>query len=187
MPDFTKGLIYTIRTGDSIYVGSTTNFTRRKCHHKSRLYNENDSHYNLKIYKKIRENDYEWDMKPYKEYPCETKLQLEIEEEKVRCELNAELNSKCCGTGLNKSEYFKKRYTDNKDKIAKQGKQYRINNKDKIAENGKKYRNNNIDKIKENKNKKITCECGCIIINNHLARHRRTKKHLKLIKKINSD
>ena len=181
MPDFTRGLIYTIRTRESVYVGSTTNFTRRKCQHKSSIYNEK---YNQKIYQKIRENNFEWDIKPYKEYPCETKLQLKIEEERIRQLLNADLNSQSCGTGIeftNKSEYEKqynivnqekiseqqKQYNaNNKEKIAKQRKQhytvnkdrllddkkrYRINNKDKIAENNKQYRNDNKKEISENK------------------------------------
>ena len=186
MPDFSKGLIYTIRTGNSIYVGSTTNFNERNTHHNDNLHYKNGSKYHYKVYKTIRENDYKWDMKIYKEFPCENNTQLIIEEERVRCELNADLNMRSCGTGLSKSEYFKKRYTDNKDKIAEQGKQYRIINKDKIAEQGKQYRIINKDKIKEKKQQKITCECGCIILNNHLSRHKRTKKHLKLMKIINS-
>jgi len=182
MPDFSKGLIYTIRTGESVYVGSTTNFTRRKCCHKSKIYNKNGKKYNQKIYQKIRENNYEWDMKPYKEYPCETKLQLEIEEEKVRRELNADLNSNCCGTGLCKSEYLKKRYTDNKDKIAKQCKKYRTDN----PEYQKKYRIDNKEKHSEQKKQKIICECGCIVSRCNLSSHKKTKKHLDCMEKINS-
>ena len=105
MPNFSKSIIYTIRTADSVYVGSTTNFTRRKNEHKSNIYNENGKKYNQKIYQKIRENDYEWSMKPYKEFPCESKLQLEIEEERVRCELNNTINTNCCRTGLSVAEY----------------------------------------------------------------------------------
>jgi len=190
MPDFTKGVIYTIRTGDSVYVGSTTNFTRRKCHHKSRLYNENDSQYNLKVYKKIRENDYEWVMKPYKEFPCETKLQLEIEEERVRCELNAELNSQSCELniepGLSKLEYDKQRYLNNREKVKKNTNKYYYDNKDKIAERDKQYRIKNKTKISEKQLEKVKCECGCISSRCNLKRHKKTKKHLKLMEIINS-
>jgi len=190
MPDFTRGLIYTIRTGDSVYVGSTTNFTRRKCHHKSRLYNENDSQYNLKVYKRIRENDYEWSMKPYKEYPCESKLQLEIEEEQIRRKLNADLNSQSCELniepGLSKLEYDKQRYLNNKDKVKGNRKQYYTDNKDKVLEIQKQYRIDNKEKISEKFKQKVTCDCGCIVTRYNLTRHKKTKKHLDCMEIINS-
>jgi len=156
MPDFSRSIIYTIRTGDSVYVGSTTNFRRRKCDHKTHIYNENDTAHHYKVYKTIRANGYEWDMKPYKEYPCETKLQLEIEEERIRRELNAELNSQCCGTGLSRSEYKKQYRTDNKDKISEQKKQYYTDNKDKISEQQKRYNEKNKNKIAEQKKQYYT-------------------------------
>ena len=62
MPDYSKGVIYKIITLDSVYVGSTTNFRQRKCHHKCCIYNENGDKYNQKLYQKIRENG-EWNMK----------------------------------------------------------------------------------------------------------------------------
>jgi hypothetical protein len=205
MSDFTRGLIYTIRTGDSVYVGSTTNFTRRKCQHKSNIYNENDTaKYNLKVYKTIRENSGIWDMKPYKEYPCKNKTQLKIEEERIRRELNAELNSNSCGIGFdytdkkvwhkqyqiinkeNKVEYDKHRYIKNKDKIKKNTNKYYYDNKDKIAERDKQYRIKNKTKISERQNEKVTCKCGCIVSKGNLSQHKKTKKHLKLMEIINS-
>tara|TARA_R110002049_G_scaffold97762_1_gene238093 strand:+ start:83 stop:646 length:564 start_codon:yes stop_codon:yes gene_type:complete len=187
MPDFSKGLIYTIRTGNSVYVGSTTNFTERKCRHKSNIYNEICKHYNFKVYKTIRENDYEWSMKPYKEYPCKYKLQLQIEEERIRGELNADLNSQSCGTGLTKSEKRKQYYTDGKEKISEQQKKYRINSKEKIREQQKKYRINNKDKINEKQKQKVKCECGCVVSKCGLSSHKKTKKHLDCMEIINSD
>ena len=38
------------------YIGSTTNFRDRKYHHKGKCHNSNDTHYNLNVYKFIREN-----------------------------------------------------------------------------------------------------------------------------------
>ena len=96
MPSYEDCVIYTIRSGDSLYVGSTCNFTRRKCGHKSDLNNEKSRPYNSKVYKTIRENGGEWDMKPYKVFPCKNKMEMNIEEERCRIELNADLNSKSC-------------------------------------------------------------------------------------------
>jgi len=196
--DYKNAIIYTIKTGDSVYIGSTCNFTTRKGHHKRSIYNQNGKQYNYKLYKTIRNNDWNWDMKPYKEYPCENRTQLIIEEERLRKELNADLNMMCCGTGLSEKEYHKQRYIKNKDKISEQRKEYKIKNKDKISEKQKEYNIKNKDKISEkqkeynikNKDKlseqrkQITiCECGCVVSRNHLARHKTSNKHIKRMEK----
>ena len=85
--DYSKGLIYIIRSGDKLYVGSTTNLANRKHTHKTNIYNEKLSGHKNKFYNFIRANNYDWDMKIYNEFPCESKLQLKIEEERVRREL----------------------------------------------------------------------------------------------------
>ena len=54
---------------------------------------------------------------------------------------------------MNKSEYSKKYYEANKDKIGESTKKYRKENKDKITEYKKKYREENKDKIKESARK----------------------------------
>ena len=104
-PDYSKGLIYTIRTGDCVYVGSTTDFRRRKSQHKSSL----KKGHLKKLYEVIRNNDLSWDMNPYKLFPCISKLELEIEEERVRVELNADLNVKKCRLTDEEVKEFKKK------------------------------------------------------------------------------
>tara|TARA_B110000285_G_scaffold146207_1_gene163198 strand:+ start:108 stop:692 length:585 start_codon:yes stop_codon:yes gene_type:complete len=190
MPDYSKAVIYTIKTGDSLYVGSTINFSNRKYDHKKILHGEHYRNHNVKVYKTIRENNFEWDMKIHKEFPCENKTQLCIEEERVRVELKADLNSYTCH-GFD-DDYYKKYYIKNKDKI----KQYEQDNKEHIKERKKQYVLNNIEKTKENKkihyekNKEIIriknkektiCECGCEIRKNELKRHQRSAKHIKLM------
>ena len=165
MPDYSKGLIYTIKTGDNLYVGSTTNFTKRKYQHKWRI-DKNDA----KLYKTIRENGGEWDMKPYKEFPCENKTQLTIEEERIRCELNTDLNSHTCyGKDMENYKNYQKKYQQ-QEKYKNERKEYRDKNKEYYKEYNKEY-----GKIK------ITCECGCVIHKRHIKDHKRTKKHLKLL------
>jgi hypothetical protein len=177
MADYSKAVIYTIRSKDSIYVGSTINFISRKNQHKACIYNENSKQYNFKLYKIIRENNYEWSMRPYRAFPCNSKLELTIEEERIRCELNADMNERRCGTCSTKTEYYykyreeiskraeqyyqqnKKSINDNvkeyreknKEKISEQRKQFREKNKEKISEKRKQFREENKDKIKENK------------------------------------
>jgi len=183
MPDYKKAVIYKITTGDSLYIGSTCNFTKRKCDHKTNIYNQNCKSYNLKLYKTIRDNGWNWDMKPYKEYPCENKTQLVIEEERLRKELNADLNMYSCATGLSMKEYHKQNYIKIKDKISEKRKEYRIINRDKNIEYHKHYQIKNKDKITERKRRKTICECGCIVSKCCLPKHKRTNKHIELMEK----
>jgi len=209
--DYSKTIIYTIRTGNSLYVGSTTNYTKRKYQHKNMLSNKNHKNYNLKLYKTIREND-EWDMKPQSKYQCNDGVEQKLEEERIRTLLKADLNMISCGTGLNRSvlgdneynkqyktkhkdkysEYHKQYRTDNKDKSTEYNIQYKTENKDKLAEQQKQYYTENKGKIAEykkhyyNKNKdkikqKVTCECGCNVSRGSLLQHRKSPKHMKLM------
>ena len=166
MPDYSKSIIYTIYVGDSLYVGSTCNFTKRKWDHKNNIYNEKSVKYNYKLYQKIRENDGELIIKPYSQFPCDSKLQLSVEEERVRRELNGDLNMRSCGTGLSVIDYKKKHYQQNAEKVKKRRKEYYLQNTDKILELQK---------------EKIQCECGCFVNTSGIAKHRKSQKHNKLM------
>jgi hypothetical protein len=95
---YAKSVIYKLEhqtKPELIYVGGTTNFSARKAQHKSRTLNPNDKEHNGHKYKMIRENG-GWEafrMVPIKEFCCKSKLELEIEEEKVREEHKARLNA----------------------------------------------------------------------------------------------
>ena len=184
--DYSKTIIYTIRSKDSIYVGSTTHFVNRKNQHKSNIYNENVKEYNYKLYKTIRENNGEWDIQPYSKYPCNDVVEQTIEEQRICLLLKADMNSKSCGTGLNYSElgneeYYKQYRTENKDKLLEYYKQYYNENKDKISEKQKQHYTVNKEKLLEHMKQKITCECGCIVSRTNLSPHKKTKKHMKLM------
>ena len=150
MPDYSKCVIYTIRTPNGLYVGATCNYTNRKYQHKSDIHNENSKKYNRKLYKNIRGNNGEWEMKPHSEFPCKNKMEMTIEEERIRRELNADLNSQSC-YGINQKEYLKEYYQNNKEKIAEKNRQYRENNKEKFIEYKKQYQQENKEKIAERK------------------------------------
>ena len=100
-----------------------------------------------------------------------------------------------------KKEYSKEYYQNNKEKINEKNKkwrednkehnkehnkEYREDNKEKIAERKKKWYKNNREKLKEQMKvygkEKVTCECGCIIRRDTLIRHKKTNKHLELMK-----
>ena len=146
MPDYTETIIYKLINYDYpelVYVGSTTNFTKRKQKHKVSCLNEKSKKYNLKVYQMIREYDgwENWHMIKICDYPCENKRESELEEDKYMTELKASLN-------CNRASRTQKQYReDNKDYYTK----YRDNNKEKIQEYEKEYRDNNKEKIQERK------------------------------------
>jgi hypothetical protein len=144
MVNYNKSVIYKIVTGTDIYIGSTVNFRNRKYLHKSCIYIENKKS-NTNLYKTIRKNDYQWQMLPIKEYPCESKLQLILEEQRCAVEYQATLNMKCCGTGLTIQEYHKKYHIENREKT----KEYRETNKENKKKYDKEYYKLNKQKKKE--------------------------------------
>ena len=155
MPDYINSVIYTIRSKHNIYVGSTTDFKTRKYHHKGNITNENRNTYNIKLYKTIRDNAGELDMQPHSIFPCVSKLELSIEEERVRQLLTSDMNSQSCGTGMTRPEYKKQHYDQHRDEINETARQ------------------------------KVTCECGCVVNKSSLSVHLKTTKHILLMEKLN--
>lgn len=168
MKDYSKSLIYTIKTNDGLYVGSTCDLHRRKREHKSCIYNEKKRYYNVKLYKNIRENDGEYSIEIYKLFPCKNKQELEKEEERIRIELNANLNM----VRAYRTEDEKKQ----QDIECK--KAWVIKNKD--------YDKTYYQENKEYYNEKIKCECGCELARGNVRRHRKTKKHLNKMKELDN-
>jgi len=163
-----------------LYVGSTTDFRRRKATHKNKCNNENDKNYNLKVYTMIRENGgwKAFEIKPYQEFPCESSLQLQIQEEKVRKELNANLNMIKAYTSKEERKEYIKEYQSKKER-KEYIKEYYENNKNKIKEYSAKFYQENIKKIKE----KYECDCGSICGKGNKAHHEKTQKHISYLAK----
>ena len=183
MPNYSKAVIYTIKTGNSIYVGSTCNFRNRKYEHNKILHGEHYKNHNVNLYKKIRENGFEWDIKIHKEFPCENITQLTIEEERVRVDLNADLNSnRCHGFDVErrkkaKQQNHKEYYTKNKEELRNKKNEWLELNKEHDKARNMKYYYNNKDKL----TMKTVCECGCEVRKSHLKRHQSSVKHIKLM------
>ena len=125
--DYSKSIIYKIEHTDKpelVYVRSTTDFVKRKYQHKSDCKNKNKKSYNLKLYQIIRDNG-EWESFKIMiicEFPCNSKTELIIEEEKHRKELQTTLNSYSAYNTvediLNKrKEYIKNNKDKRKEKI----------------------------------------------------------------------
>jgi hypothetical protein len=182
--DYSKTVMYKIVSNDlnirDCYVGSTTDFTKRKCAHKSSCINANSKMYNFKVYKFIRDNGdwLNWSMILIEMYPCTTHLES-LQRERYWCEnLNATLNSLV--PSRSQKEYTvdhklqRKQYTfDHKE----QHKQYCKTNKDHIIEQMKQYKLDHNEHIRTNRHSVLICQCGCSYIRQNKARHERSEKH----------
>ena len=95
--DYSNTIIYKIQHNDKdelIYVGHTTDFTKRKSSHKLITRSEKDKAYNRQLYKMIRDNG-GWEsfkMIEIKTFACTNKREAEAEEDKVMRELKATMN-----------------------------------------------------------------------------------------------
>lgn len=74
----------------NIYVGSTSQFKTRKSNHKSCIISTNNTN---KLYTSIRNNGGNWKMVKLKDYPCDNKIDLVIEEYNHIIKLSADLNT----------------------------------------------------------------------------------------------
>ena len=163
--DYSKTIIYKIVCKDvnitDCYVGSTTDFVRRKNQHKNHS-QPNNPKSDLYVYNFINQNGgwENWEMIEIEKYNALDKLDA-LKKERYWLEtLKATLNKKI--PSRTKQEYKKEWKEKNKEKIQEQDKIYREKNKD----------------------TNITCECGCIVKKQHIVRHKKTPKHEELMKKL---
>ena len=200
--DYSNNVIYKIQHNDDdtlLYVGHTTNFTKRKSMHKSDCIEKTTP-----VYKMIRDNG-GWEcfaMIVIKEYPCENKREACIEEDRIMRDMKASMNSKRAFTTPEEKREQKKEYSQdyresNRDAINDQKKEHYQANKEYICEKRKEYckANNKIineklkvyyqankESILERNKQLVECECGCLVARNYTAKHKRTKKHLNNLK-----
>tara|TARA_R110002073_G_C9286500_1_gene565644 strand:+ start:293 stop:841 length:549 start_codon:yes stop_codon:yes gene_type:complete len=175
--DYSKGFIYKLCCKDvnvkEIYVGSSTNMKQRKNGHKNTCNNITYQRHNLKVYQYIRENGgwSNWSMIWIKDYPCNSRRELEAEEDKIMRELNATLNTNDPVRNKEKRKEWCKEYN----------KKWREKNKEILKQKKQVYVNKNKEELNRKRAVKIICECGCEIRKGDLSRHRKSKKHQSLI------
>jgi len=171
--DYSKLVIYKIVCNDltitDLYIGSTTDFIKRKNSHKSRCNNINNAGHNFSIYKTIRENGNwgNWSMILIETFPCINGNEARARERYWYEQLQAKLNMK--NPNRNDKEY----YDDNKEKIKSKVKQWNNDNKEHRNEYMKEY-------IKEYNKRTYMCEkCNIEIKCCNKLRHETTKKHIQ--------
>ena len=117
----------------------------------------------IPLYQAFREHGIEHlFIEPIEKYTCNDKDELRTKEGEWIRQLKPTMNKAIAGR--TQKEY----HNDNREQILKQRKQYYDTHK----ESHKEY----------DAKEKITCECGCIVTRCCLSRHRRTTKHMELMK-----
>ena len=177
--DYSKTIIYKIVCKDVnityLYVGSTTDFIRRKSEHKNCTV-KNTKKSNLYVYEFINENGGwdNWEMIEIEKYDATDKLDA-LKRERYRLEELYKANPEY------QKEYHKEYRKVNEEKLNQKSKEYYEVNKEKIFEYQKENYQNNREAIKQRRQTKISCECGCVISKNHTSRHKKSKFHLNFL------
>jgi len=134
-------------------------------------------------------------LKQKKEYRENNKEQIKEQNKKYYQNNKEHISEQTKEYREKNKEQIKEYYQKNKEHIAEQKKEYREQNKEQIKEYyqknkealvkyKKEYYENNKEHISEQNKEKITCECGCIIRKTELTRHKKTNKHLELMKHL---
>ena len=165
--NYQNTIIYKIVCNDlkiqELYVGSTTDFNRRKNKHKSdcELLENNNFKYNTKIYKVMRENGgwNNWSMIKVEDYPCNSSQDAKMRERYYYEHLNANLNTYIPYQSAEERKQYKhdndKLYREeNEDTVKAKKREYRIKNKEKIAQHDKEYREANKELIRVKQHEK---------------------------------
>lgn len=141
--DYSKTIMYRIVCKDptikDCYVGSTTNFTKRKTQHKGNCDNEKYKNYNINVYQFIREHNGwdNFDMIEIEKYNAKDQHDQARRERYWLEFYGATLNKQV--PSRSQTEYQEK----NKEIIAEQKKEYYKENKEDITNRIKKYREEN--------------------------------------------
>jgi hypothetical protein len=152
MVNYSAGIVYKICCTDvnitDCYVGSTCNFTRRKCQHKSDCNNINKTSYNSNVYQFIRANGgwENWTMVQVEAYEAKDRRDLHSRERYHFEQLNTTLNNNV--PNQSSKESYKKYCDNHKEELKIKRQLYCKNNKEKINLQKKLYQENNKDKIK---------------------------------------
>ena len=180
--DYSKTIIYKIQHRDIdelLYVGSTTDFTRRKAEHKRCCNNANANvkQHNFKVYKMIRDNGGFscFNMTIIKEFPCQNKQEAFAEEDRCIREMKSSLNM--MRAYLTPEEKLENHKQYNQLYKEQHREEIREQSRDYAKKYAKKYREAYRETINEKNKQKVSCLCGGKYTLCHKSRHFKTKKH----------
>lgn len=205
---YSNSLVYKLCCNDlgvkGIYIGSTTNFTRGKCAHKSVCNNPNSPLHNQKVYKSIRESGGwgNWDMVLLEQVGAKSKLDLHRLEggyiESLAPTLNTKLPPRSMAeyeTAEQRKKYRKEWSKGEKAKAyAQSGKRkeymikYRKSEKAKAYEQSDErkqskakymqgYNSRRYEQDKHIRSQPAPCGCGATVRVDNMLRHIKARKH----------
>ena len=150
------------------YVGSTTNYEKRKIMHRTACNNANATNYPCKVYKFIRSNGgfKNFKFKILEQPDVTTNRQLHARERHYVDKLKPTLNKQV------PNRTNKQFYIDNKKVYNERSKQRYIDNRDRLLE-----------KMKQ----RVVCCCGRSYPRSHKTDHNKTKYHINYIESTSSD
>ena len=151
------------------YVGSTTNFRKRRCLHKFHCTNSKSEGHNFAVYQFIRANGGwdDWEMIKLFDVTVKDKEALQKIERQCIEDYGGTLNKQL--PGRTPKEWRK----DNKEYKQHYCKSWREKNKEHI----KAY----YEKNKAKRSAQVQCECGHEVSRRSLLRHKTTTKHIQLM------
>lgn len=171
--DYSRTQIYKWVCNDSSvlceYVGHTTNWNKRKAHHKERCNDIKDKRYHSKLYETMRANGGfdNWKMILIEDYPCKSKREAE-QREQYHMDLLVEK--------INTINSFTMEITD-KSHPNYNNEKYKAHLKRNPDFNKKRYQKN-LEKNPNHNKEQYYCECCKNHFSlKHKARHERSQKH----------
>jgi hypothetical protein len=193
--DYSKTIIYKIVCNDlsvtDVYIGHTTDFTKRKNAHKTCCNNQNDKSHNFKVYQMIRQNGGwdNWSIVEIEKFCCKDGNEAKARERYWLESLNSNMNTRI--PNRSNSEYYQANktticekqlayYHANREKKSEYKYAYYQANKEKFTENNKAYYQSNKEKL----NEKFNCECGGKYMFQSKSYHLKTQKHQNYIQSL---
>ena len=175
--DYSKTIIYKIVCNDlnvkEIYVGHTTDFTKRKYKHRNNCIKEHSENHHLKIYEFIRQNGgwNNWVMLEIEKYPCNDGNEARSRERYWIETLNSSLNSVIPFKTKDELKESKKESdkiyrSQHKEEMKEYHINYRLDNKETLKEKKRDYYLNHTQETKirghnyYEKNKEVIAERG---------------------------
>ena len=185
-----NGKIYTIRCRDDdtlIYVGSSClPLHKRFYQHKQKM--KQEKYKNAVVYKKMNELGVDkFYIELYELFKCDIKEELTKREGEVIRQIST-LNKRI--EGRTQKEYDKERRQipevklRNKEYDKKRREIPEVKLKFKEYDAQRRQKPERIEYMKQYK-LPILCECGCNVIRSAISSHRRTKKHIAMMNKLN--
>ena len=181
MPSYPNACIYKICCKDpeiqDIYLGGSANMKNTIEEHKHQFNYRGAKNHNLRVYTFIRENGglSNWEIIQIKKVKdCRDKIQIHNKLVKCIKKLKPSLNIQA------DMEYHKEK----KKTYEEYRRHYRERHKEQTRVSDANYYKCNKDKISEKGKEKVQCQCGVSVRKDGLQKHKNTKKHRLLMKKL---